>query len=132
MKTLAGIIIGSAALLALSGCAAGDDPAAASAAQKFESALAQGDGEAACTLLTEKARDWLQDESGSACADAILSLGLHSGGAVETARVYGRAAQVQLADDVLFLALDSAGWQVSAAGCTSRMDRPYLCDLEGK
>lgn len=132
MKTVAALIIGSAALLSFSGCAAGDDPAAASAAEAFESALAAGDGEAACALLTEKARDTLQEESGSACAGAILALGLDAGGAVESARAYGRAGQVQLADDVLFLALDTAGWRVSAAGCTSRMDRPYLCDLEGK
>ena len=126
---IAGVFV----VLLLSGCAgtAGDDAAAASVAVAFESALSSGDGDAACALLTANTRTVLEDEEG-ACATAITALGLDGGGAVERSRAYARAAHVLLENDVLFLALEPAGWRVNAAGCTAQADRPYLCDLEGK
>ena len=118
----------------LSGCSgsAGDDAAAASAAAAFESALSSGDGDAACALLTANTRTVLEDDEQAPCAGAITALGLDAGGEVERSRAYARAAQVLLTNDVLFLALEPAGWRVNAAGCTARVDRPYLCELEGK
>jgi len=130
---LAALALGCVSLALLSGCAAtsGDDAPPASAAVDFGSALSAGDGEAACRLLTPTTRAALEETSGTTCAAAISALGLKRGGAVKTSRAYGRGAQVVLEDDVMFLTLESTGWRVSAAGCTARVDRPYLCDLEG-
>ncbi|RNE66462.1 hypothetical protein EEJ31_03415 [Cryobacterium tepidiphilum] len=134
MPRLAALTAAAAVVAALSGCAgpAGNDAAAASVADDFESALSSGDGAAACRLLTDNTRITLEDDQGAPCASAITALGLDAGGAIDSSRAYARAAQVMLQNDVLFLALEPSGWRVTAAGCTARVDRPYLCDLEGK
>lgn len=121
------------AVLASAGCsgAAGNDAAAGRVAQEFSSALAAGDPASACDLLAMGTVTALEQESGSACADALGALDLPVGGSVGTTRAFARAAESVVGADTLFLTLEPGGWKVRAAGCTKRPERPYHCDLKG-
>lgn len=120
-------------LLSLAACssAPGNDVAVSEVAGSFSTALAADDGTAACHLLADSTRAALEKQSGLDCADAMGSVGLPPAGAVRSIAAYGRAAQVVLESDVIFLTLAPSGWRVTAAGCTPRPPRPYDCDLKG-
>jgi hypothetical protein len=45
--------------------------------------------------------------------------------------VYGQWAQVRIGGDTVFLAVFPGSWRVVAAGCQSRGDRPYDCQVQG-
>jgi hypothetical protein len=106
---------------------------AASASNRFHSALAEGDGAAACGELSEQTRTELEQSEGALCAEAILALDLPAGARSATTEVYVTSAFVRLsrAGSVF---LDEVGdrWRVSAAGCRAPAgDRPWSCELEG-
>lgn len=108
------------AVAVLGGCGAGSDDLVRRAAEEFTAAVSSGDSDRACDLLTEKAREDVE------CS----SLGV-PGGTVESVEVWGDAAIVRTSDDVLFLRDVTSGWRVAGAGCESRGERPYRCEVGG-
>lgn len=106
--------------LLLSGCGSGTEDLVRRAAEDFASAVTAGDSTRACDLLTEEARD------NTDCAALDVA-----GGPVQQVEVWGDAARVRTADDVLFLRELAAGWRVSGAGCEPRGDRPHECEVGG-
>jgi hypothetical protein len=125
------LIFGVGAALALAGCgpAQSQTDAVSGAAVRMLQAVADKDGSAACALLApETAADVGKDDP---CPQAILDENLPAPGAVVGTELYGQWAQVRLADDTLFLAHFGDGWKVVAAGCASRGERPYDCQVKG-
>ncbi|GGS90088.1 hypothetical protein GCM10010156_55650 [Planobispora rosea] len=113
----------------MTGCASAGHGAAGQAAESFHGAVAGGQGEQACALLTPRAAESLRS-GGEECAQAVLSLNL-SGGAIRRAEVWGDEAQVRLEHDTVFLHRFPQGWLVRGAGCQARGDLPYDCEVEG-
>jgi hypothetical protein len=103
-----------------SGCGSGSADLVRTAADEFAAAVAAGDSERTCELLTERARE------GVDCSSLDLP-----GGSVEAVEVWGDAARVRTSEDVLFLRELSSGWRVAGAGCESQGDRPYSCEVGG-
>jgi hypothetical protein len=89
-----------------------------------------GDPAARCDLLVTPTREALESDGSAPCPDVIADLPL-DGGSVESVAVWGRNAQVRLTGDTVFLTETSAGWRVAAAGCESRSEAPYDCEVEG-
>ncbi|MFB9719240.1 hypothetical protein [Planobispora longispora] len=113
----------------MAGCASAEQGDAGQAAERFHSAVAGGQGEQACALLTPRAAESLQNGD-QGCAQAVLSLNL-SGGAIRQAEIWGDEAQVRLERDTVFLHRFPQGWLVRGAGCQARGDLPYDCGVEG-
>jgi hypothetical protein len=125
------VILFPVALLALAGCGPAQSrlDAVSGAAVRMLQAVADRDGSLACDLLApETAAEVGKDDP---CPKAILDENLPAPAAVVGTRLYGQWAQVRLADDTLFLAHFGDGWKVVAAGCTSRGERPYDCQVKG-
>jgi hypothetical protein len=127
-----GYVTGCGALaLGLVGCSVGTDRSAvSSAAVRFVRSVEGHDGASACGLLTSAARSSVSGATNVPCAKAILSID-ERGTSVTASQVWGDAAQVHLAGDVIFLRRVQGGWHVSAAGCTPRPSGPYDCDVSG-
>ncbi|HEX6360478.1 hypothetical protein [Actinophytocola sp.] len=117
------------ALLCFCTACAGNGDAVTTATTRFLDAVDQGDGEAACTMLSPPAEESLTSD-GTDCATALTELDLPSGGGVRTTSVWSDRAQVHTADDVLFLVDLSNGWRIAAAGCEQQPDEIYKCVLE--
>lgn len=100
------------------------------AALRFVARLESGDGAGACRLLTKDARSSVTGATNASCADAIKSV-KESGRHIGTVQVWGDAAQVRVAGDVLFLRRIGGQWLVTAAGCKPQPPRPYDCDVSG-
>jgi hypothetical protein len=119
-----------AATLVLTGCGSVGhrEDAAAEVAVRLLSAVAAGDGSAACATLAPDTAESVAEEE--PCPEAILDKSLPRPGTVVGADVYGQRAQVRLDDDTVFLAAFPGGWRVVAAGCTPRPNQPYKCSVE--
>lgn len=120
-------------LASVSGCA-GMNPGtseAAVAALDFHSALASGDYGRACGLLIPSAVEKVEAGAPGTCAEKLSQLDVPVAAAVQDSAAYGRNAQVVMDQDTLFLARSGDGWRITAAGCTSRGERPYDCEVEG-
>ncbi len=100
-------------------------------AVRLLTAVRDGDGAAACTVLAPGTVAALEESAGAPCPDAILDEDLPEPAGVQKTDVYGQWARVVLADDTVFLAAFPGGWRVVAAGCRSRGERPYDCVLQG-
>jgi hypothetical protein len=127
------LALGACLAVALGGCGASDRAAdAAAVAERFQAALEQVDGEAACAELSEVTVRKLGLQEGMPCEEAVLELELPPGGAAAEAEVYVTSASVALAEGgTVFLDEGPEGWKVSVAGCaTTAPDRPYDCVLE--
>jgi hypothetical protein len=125
---IATALVGTALLAATaSGCAELHQPDV----ERVASAFARPGAEAAdrCALLAPATVAALEHDETTACADAISELEL-PGGAVASSEVWGDNAVVRLTGDTLFLTLTGEGWKVTAAGCRSQGEGPYLCRLE--
>ena len=85
----------------------------------------------ACDLLAPDTADELAKSSGEECVSAVVDDGLPEASGVRASQAYGRAAQVVMDDDVVFLAIVGVDRRITAAGCTSRGDRPYDCTVKG-
>jgi hypothetical protein len=121
------ILVAAGALtVLLAGCAGLDRPAV----ERVASAFATGDAWARCELLAPATRSTLETSGSTGCTEAVGQLP-PSGGEVRSASIWGDEAQVQLADDTLFLTRTSTGWKVVAAGCTADGDAPYKCRVVG-
>jgi len=116
--------------LLLSGCTPSGQGAARAAGDRFQEALRADDSGVACELLSDEARGNLEAASGRPCATALTGLELPNG-SVSSLEVWGDNAQARLTSGVLFLAMFSTGWKVTAAGCEPRPDMPYDCTVEG-
>jgi hypothetical protein len=113
------------------GCT-GPQAGVSAAVPRLASALTAGDGSAACAALAPATRAAVAKTAGSSCPEAILQENLPLPGAVQTTDVYGQWARVVTAQDTLFLAAFGDGWQVVAAGCRPRVERPYDCLVRGE
>ncbi|WP_457254607.1 hypothetical protein [Pedococcus sp. P5_B7] len=71
------------------------------------------------------------DDSGGDCAETLPQLVQPNDGPATAVQVYGKDAIVHLGSDTIFLARFTAGWRVTAAGCTPRPGRPYDCTIRG-
>ena len=117
-----------------SGCggSAAREDAAATTAERFRSALAADNGAAACVLLAPQTRREVEQTTDQACASAVVGQDIPAARSPARAvEVYGDLARVSFGDDTLFLAAFTAGWRVTAAGCTPRGERPYECTVKG-
>lgn len=117
-----------ASALVLTGCAV-DTTAPARAAVRFHTAVAAGQLDDACAMLSAETADRLPGP-GQSCAEALRALRLRPGGDVTEVAVWGEDAQVRLTGDTLFLHRFGDVWRVRAAGCAPVPDLPYECALE--
>jgi hypothetical protein len=102
---------------------------ATGAARRFADAVGRHDAEAACALLSERARSSV--EVTRPCTDVLPTLDVRVG-SPGAASVWGDRAQVRADPDTLFLVRYSGGWRVTGAGCRSRgADVPYECEVGG-
>jgi hypothetical protein len=102
--------------------------------ERFHAALEQGDGRAACALLSEETRSKVEQQEKQPCEKAIGTLDLPKGGTAAVRRVEITSAYVRLSDGSAdFLDEGPDGWKVSAAGCKpgATSDEPYDCEVEG-
>ena len=111
---------------------AGREADADAVVKRFQTALAGGDGAAACAELSEETAQALERQEGEPCDAAILSLELPTGSRVGDTKVEVTSAAVSLAGGgTLFLDEAPGGWEISAAGCSpTAPDRPFDCELE--
>jgi hypothetical protein len=114
----------------VSGCS-GPTDGPRSTAQAYAADLARRDGAAVCRLLAPETRAEVAQSGKSPCRQAIVEEGLPDPGAVHGTQLWGRAAQVRMAGDTVFLSEFSSGWKVVAAGCTSQGSKPYDCLVQG-
>ncbi|MBM7024658.1 hypothetical protein [Clavibacter zhangzhiyongii] len=127
----AGVPVALAGVLLLGGCAAGPDAdAAAEVAVSFTAAASAGDGEAACALASDAAREAVEEATGEPCADGVTRLGI-TAITPDDVVASGRGAVVHADGEAVFLAHSPDGWRVRAAGCTPRGDGPYDCEMDG-
>jgi hypothetical protein len=112
----------------LSGCASAQQPAVEKVAAEFDDP--SGNAEARCDLLAPATLAAFEKDQTAPCTDAVAQLSV-DGGEVRSVEVWGGDAQVRMAGDTVFLTETSAGWRVTAAGCTSQGDAPYDCEVEG-
>ena len=122
-----------AVILAVSACSTVGPTvsAAADVAVQFHQALTAGDGTTACSVLAPETVHELEQTNGSQCDQAVLDQDLPDAQTVQVSQVFGHGAQVLMDRDVLFLAVFDGRWEITAAGCRSRGDRPYDCDVKG-
>ena len=120
------LVIGGALALLATGCASADQPEVKRVASVFEDPSA--DASARCDLLLPTAREQLEQDAQSSCADAITDLPL-DGGDVAGVEVRGGDAQVRVGRDTVFLSKTPGGWRIAAAACTPRTERPYDCEV---
>ena len=125
--------LAAAVILAVSACStAGPNiSAAADVAVQFHQAITAGDGTTACSVLAPETVHELEQTAGSPCDQAILDHDLPQAQTVQVSQVFGHGAQVLMDGDVVFLAVFDGWWEITAAGCRSRGDRPYDCDVKG-
>ncbi|MEV7396610.1 hypothetical protein [Aeromicrobium sp. NPDC092404] len=119
------------AAVLLAGCSSGNDDAATRTVERLHASLRAGDGAAACQLLSDEAQQELAESKQTSCAEAVIAAGIPDTGRVRDVSVYGTAAQVRYAEDVVFLGEFEDGWRVTAAGCTEAVGAPYDCDVQG-
>lgn len=117
----------------LTGCSSiePDSAAATGAVTGFFAALDAGDGDAACAMLNDSAREAVEDTTGTGCAEGILTLGVDTASPASSVEVYSRAAYAQTGDTAVFLTVGDDGWLIRAAGCTPVEDAPFDCVLDG-
>ncbi len=122
-------VTGALALVVLAGCSDVGAQDAAAAAQAFVRASPAE----ACGLLAPDTAKSVARSAGTGCAQRLAALDLPTATDVRRAEVAGESAQVQLANQVVFLARFPDGWRVTAAGCV-RDDPdpavPYECEVE--
>lgn len=119
-------------ILALAGCSslAPDAGAAGRTAEQFHAAVSAGDGQAACSLLTDTARSSVEAASGRPCEQSVAD-GVPDARSVRSVDAFGQNARVVMDGDTVFLAQIAGRWKVLAAACTPRPDAPYDCTVGG-
>lgn len=84
------LALAAVAALALGACGGSDDPAAA--AEDFGNAIVEGDGEAACAVLSAELEQQAADSADGSCADAFTEIG-------EEDRARGEQAEYETVDE---------------------------------
>jgi hypothetical protein len=125
------VVVPALLLIGLATGCSGSTDGPRSAAQAYAKDVAGGDGTAMCRLLAPETRAEVAQSGQSPCAQAIVDEDLPDPGDVQRTQVWGRAAQVRMAGDTVFLSQFASGWKVVAAGCTPRGSRPYDCLVQG-
>lgn len=118
-------------LLASSGCGGSQDDDVRAVVDRFYRAVTEGDGAAACGLLTPRAQDELERSAGTECATAVLEEVPPAPGDAGEVEAFGTMAQVRLDGDTAFLARVHGGWRVDAAGCVPMRDEIFDCSVKG-
>jgi hypothetical protein len=120
-----------ACVIGVAACGGADPGAPEAAATAFTRAVASGDSDAACALLSPTVADALAREAGS-CPDALRESPPPGPAPVVRASRYGHQALVVTAGDALFLSEFPGGWKVVAAGCAAQGgSKPYDCTISG-
>jgi hypothetical protein len=134
LRRAGSVLLAAAMATAGSGCAqpAERGEGAAATVRRLATAVASGDGAAACEVLAPETRAAVQESAGAPCADAITEENLPAPGTVQSVDVYGQWARVVAVGDTVFLGAFGDGWRVVAAGCRSRGERPYDCQVQGE
>lgn len=120
-------------VLATAGCS-GSNPEADGAAQvavEFHRMVSSGDPSGGCDLLAPAVVEKLENGSAGTCGEKLSALNLPPATRAAEAKAFGSSAQVFLDEDTVFLTRTGGHWKITAAGCTSRGERPYDCDVEG-
>jgi hypothetical protein len=120
------LVLGSAVLL-LTGCSSAQRADVEQVATTFADSAT--DPETRCDLLLPATLDSLEKSESAPCSEAIAHVPIDGGG-VQSLEVWGRAAEVRLSGDTLFLTETHAGWRVVAAACRPQGDAPYECEVE--
>ena len=107
-----------------------DSTAAVAVASSFHRAAQDADGRTACALVAPATVEDLESTTGQPCPVAMLTQGLPDAQDVQDTQAFGRAAKVSMDGDVVFLSVFGDRWLITAAGCSSRGDRPYDCTLQ--
>jgi hypothetical protein len=116
----------------LTSCGGTQDDDVADVASVFASALAAGDGAAACAVLAHSTRSELEQSTGDPCDEAILDEATRTVGSRVDVDAYGTMAQARYERDTLFLTRFQSGWRVMAAACTPRPSGDgYDCKVKG-
>lgn len=108
-----------------------DTASASQTAVTFHAALSSGDGSGACAMLAPSTLEQLEKTTKAPCAVGIVVDSPPISSTVDVARAYGRAAQVRMDADTVFLTTSGGGWKVAAAGCRPQPGGPYDCAIEG-
>ncbi|WP_139053228.1 hypothetical protein [Rhodococcus globerulus] len=109
-----------------------DAAGAAEVAQAFHTALHVADRTTLCALLAEATAEQVEKTTHSTCPDGILDRQIPDADRVHDVSAYGRAAQVRMNGDTVFLTREGESWKIAAAGCQYQGNEPYDCVLEGK
>lgn len=116
--------------MALAGCGtSASEQDASQVAGRFLELARNGDGAAACALLTPKTRGDLAASEGQSCADSLPMDRIK--GTAREALVWSDWARVSTDQGALFLTEFDSGWLISAAGCEPNGDAPYHCVVGG-
>lgn len=119
------LIVGCVVTL-IAGCAALQRPDV----EQVVAAFATGDPATRCALLAPATLAAVERSALTSCTRVVAGLA-PSGGRVLRTSVWGDAAQVQTAEDTVFLTRTSGGWKIAAAGCAPNGDAPYICTVDG-
>ncbi len=119
---------------AASGCASlqPDTAGVVAVAQKFHTALLEANGAEMCDMVTVSTSEHVEISTGRDCKDGIIEAHIPTADGIVAADIYGRAAQVRMHGDTVFLTETRQGWKVVAAGCHSQGDEPYECKVGGR
>lgn len=131
MPAVAALILLALACLGTGCGTAGREHDARAVVERFQAALADHNGGAACAELSSGTSKALEQDEGSPCPRSILAAHLPAG-APESAEVDVTSAAVSLREGgTLFLDQGPNGWEISAAGCRpTEPDKPFDCELE--
>lgn len=135
MRAPALILVVLVAAAAFAGCGQSEDrDQVRDVAAGFATAVAEGDGEAACRLLGEATVEELEQQEGEPCRSAVLQLRLDPG-AVAKVRVYVTNGQaVYDTGESSFLDRGADGWRLTAIGCRFEdgkpQSRPATCEAQ--
>lgn len=120
-------------VFAVAGCS-GSNPGADAAAQvavEFHEMVSSGDPSAGCDLLAPAVVEKLENGSAGTCDEKLSAMDLPPASRVTETKAFGSSAQVFLDEDTVFLTKSGDSWKITAAGCTSRGERPYDCEVDG-
>jgi hypothetical protein len=120
------------AVVLLGGCGtAGRENDIRAVAERFATAVDDGDGATACGLLTTDAQAQLVSDQGKPCAKAVAGLDVKKAPVGKVSVAITSASAHLEGGGTLFLDETTHGWRISAAGCKPKPGgAPYDCDLQ--
>src|SRR4051812_327846 len=112
------LIAAALAAVVLSGCGTGGrEREIRSVAERFATAVDEGDGAAACALLTTDAQAQLEKDERERCSDAVVKLDVSRSKVSDVSVDVTNASADYAGGGTVFLDDTTHGWRVSAAGC---------------